>query len=202
MNSELARAPTLLPDVLFVDTNTTATRYVPQLQNHYQVTTAWTSAAAIDALDRIKPALVVTELDLSDGPGEAVCRRAKSLSVPATVLVTTAVAERAPSAIASGCDGVLLKPFPPNLLFARIGRLLRARSTAARRRAHLQSAKSSHLREQVDRLVARTNREWPSTHCPYCSHPGVTSFEHSSHRRDWFACLSCEKVWLARRRDE
>lgn len=151
IDSELARAPTLLPDVLFVDTDAMAALYVPQLRNHYRVTTAWTSAAAIDALDRITPALVITELDLSDGPGEGVCRRAKSLRVPATVLVTTAVAERAPSAIASGCDGVLLKPFAPSLLFARVGRLLRARSMAAFRRAPLQSAKSTHLREQVVR---------------------------------------------------
>lgn len=187
------------PEVLLVDTDLVAANVLPALREHYRVTVASTSAAALQVLGRTPPALVVTELDLGDGPGEEVCRRAKTLATPATVLVTTPQAERVPSAIAAGCDGVLLKPFAPNLLYARIGRLLRARSSELRLRAHRQYAKSAHLKEQVEMLTARTNREWPSTFCPYCRHRGVTSFEHTSHRRAWYACMACNKVWIARR---
>ena len=192
-------SPPLLPELLFVDTDTIAAGYLPLLREQYRVTTTPTAAAAVQALGRMSPALVVTELDLSDGPGEEICRRAKALTTPATVLVTTPQAERVPSALAAGCDAVLLKPFAPNLLYARLGRLLRSRSIELRLRAHRQQAKSAHLMEKRDLLAARTNREWPNTHCPYCQHRGVMSFEFTSHRRSWYACLACNKVWIARR---
>ena len=194
-------SPPLMPELLFVDTDVTAARYLPLLREQFRVTTMPTAAAAVQALGRMAPALVVTELDLSDGPGEEICRRAKALSMPATVLVTTPQAERVPSALAAGCDAVLLKPFAPNLLYARLGRLLRARSVELRLRAHRQQAKSAHLIEKSDLLAARTNHEWPHTHCPYCQHRGVTSFEYTSHRRSWYACLACNKVWIARRQE-
>ena len=186
-------------ELLVVDTDAGPNRYILGLRQHYRVTATATAAAALNLLGRTLPALVLTELDFSDGQGEDICRRAKSLATPATVLVTTPHAERVPSALAAGCDGVLLKPFAPNLLYARIGRLLRARSIELRLRAHRQYAKSAHLREQGQLLTARTNREWPSTFCPYCEHRGITSFEHTSHRRSWYACMACNKVWIARR---
>jgi DNA-binding response OmpR family regulator len=121
--------------------------------------------------------------------------------MPSTVLVTTANADRVPDALLSGCDGVLLKPFAPNLLFARVGRMLRAQSVALRLRAHQQFAKSAHLTERSALLTTGTNQVWSSTHCPHCQHDGVTSFDHASHRRDWYACLSCKKVWMAKRQE-
>jgi DNA-binding response OmpR family regulator len=190
-----------LPELLFVDADATAARYLPLLREQYRVTTAAGAAAALQMLGRTAPALVVTELDLSDGPGEEICKRAKALTTPATVLVMTGQVERVPSALSAGCDGVLLKPFAPNLLYARLGRLLRSRSIELLMRAHRQQAKAAHLREHVELLAAKTNREWPHTHCPYCQHRGVTSFEFTSHRRSWYACLSCDKVWIARRQE-
>jgi DNA-binding response OmpR family regulator len=178
-----------------------AAQYLSQLREQYRVTSASNAAGALHMLGRTAPSLVVTELDLSDGPAEEVCRRAKALNTPATVLVMTPQAERVPSALAAGCDAVLLKPFAPNLLYARLGRLLRARSIELRMRAHRQQAKAAHLKEQVELLAAKTNREWPNTHCPYCQHRGVTSFEFTSHRRSWYACLSCNKVWIAHRQE-
>ena len=191
----------LMPELLFADTDAAAATYLPLLREQFRVTTTPSAAAAVHALGRMAPALVVMELDLSDGPAEEICRRAKALSTPATVLVTTPQVERVPSALAAGCDAVLLKPFPPNLLYARLGRLLRARSVELRLRMHRQQAKSSHLREQRELLAARTNREWPNTHCPYCQQRGAMSFEFTSHRRAWYACLECNKVWIARRQE-
>jgi DNA-binding response OmpR family regulator len=190
------------PELLFVDTDQVSAQYLPALREQFRVTSVYTADAALQSLMRVAPDMVVTELDLSDGPGEEICRRAKLLRVPATVLVTTPTAERVPGALTAGCDGVLLKPFAPNLLHARIGRLLRARSLELRLRAHRQYAKSSHLSERTELLAARTNVEWPSTHCPYCAHQGVTSFEYASHRRAWYACVACQKVWIAKRLEE
>jgi DNA-binding response OmpR family regulator len=201
MLPSVAPSPPPLPELLFVDGETTAARFLPMLRDQYRLTVTATAGAALQALGRTPPALVVTELDLSDGPGEEICRRAKALTLPATVLVTTSRAERVPSALAAGCDAVLLKPFAPNLLYARLGRLLRARSVELRLRAHRQQAKSVHLKEQGELLAARINREWSNAHCPYCQHRGVTSFEYSSHRRAWYACLACNKVWLAHRQE-
>jgi transposase-like protein len=96
---------------------------------------------------------------------------------------------------------VLLKPFAPNLLFARIGRLVRARSEMLLTRARQSHLKTAHLSERSEALLAGTNRVWPNTHCPYCSHHGVTSFEFCSHRRAWYACLQCKKVWIAKRQE-
>jgi hypothetical protein len=109
------------------------------------------------------------------------------------------LAERVPGALAAGCDAVLLKPFPPNLLHARIGRLLRARGEILKNRAVQSQLKVHHLGERSELLLGGTNRVWPNTHCPYCSHPGITSFEYCSHRRAWYACLECKKVWIAKR---
>jgi len=107
--------------------------------------------------------------------------------------------ERVPDALAAGCDGVLLKPFPPNLLHARIGRLLRARGEALKNKSRQSQLKVHHLGERSELLLGGTNRVWPNTHCPYCNHSGVTSFEFCSHRRSWYACLECKKVWIAKR---
>lgn len=191
----------LPPELLFVDADRAADRYVATLRAQYRVTVTSTAGAALQALDRAAPALVVVDLDLREESSEAICRRAKGLLVPATVLVTTSEATRVPAALAAGCDAVLLKPFAPNLLYARLGRLLRARSVELVLRAQRQHAKAVHLKEQLEILTTGTNRQWPHTHCPYCQHHGVTSFEHASHRRSWYACMACSRVWIARRQE-
>jgi DNA-binding response OmpR family regulator len=201
MPSNLSPVPIVVPEVLLVDVDQVAALYAPVLRDHYRVTTAPSANVAMQYLGRASPALIVTELDLIDGRGEEICARAKALETPPTVLVTTAAAERVPEALAAGCDGVLLKPFAPNLLYARIGRLLRGRSVELRLRAQRHLLKSAHLSERSELLAARTNRHWPHTHCPYCPHTGVTSFEFASHRRAWYACLECRKVWLAKRQE-
>jgi DNA-binding response OmpR family regulator len=188
--------------VLIVDTQAAVREYVSRLPQDVRVTAVHTWDAAMASLTRVNPALVVTELDLGGGSGEELCRAAKSLAMPPTVLVTTSIAERVPPALVAGCDAVLLKPFAPNLLYARVGLLLRERSMALRLRAACQAAKSAHLIEKSTLVVAGTNRVWPHANCPYCQHVGVTSFDHASHRREWYACLACSKVWIAKRRED
>jgi DNA-binding response OmpR family regulator len=201
MPSRVSAVPLGVPDVLMVDADAITAKYAPALREHYRVSVASTAAAAVHQLDRASPALVIVELELTDGPGETVCRHAKASSPSSSVLVTTECTDRVPDALTAGCDGVLLKPFSPNLLYTRIGRILRARSLALRLRVHQQLAKSAHLSERTTLIATGTNRVWPATHCPHCQQGGVTSFDHASHRRDWYACLSCKKVWMAKRQE-
>ena len=154
------------------------------------------------------PSLMIADGDgLSDTPG--VIRTAKALAAPATVLVMVTNTESVPELLQAGCDAVLLKPFAPNLLYARIGRLLRARSEQQRIRTRLDQTRSRYTAPNGhggdgngngDGL-ATTNRVWANVACPQCQHDGAVSFEFASHRRAWYACLECKAVWMAKRRE-
>jgi DNA-binding response OmpR family regulator len=200
----MATPGTISPDpdvnLLFVDTDDAIGAYRSHL-GQFRLDSTSRVAVATELIRRTSPALVITELELEDGTGVEVCRTAKALRVPATVLVTTAHTGAVPDALATGCDGVLLKPFAPNLLVARIGRLLRDRSNRVRLAAARAMHKSAHLAERMELLRGGTNRVWPDTHCPYCGHAGATSFDFASMRRAWYACLECRKVWMAKRRE-
>jgi DNA-binding response OmpR family regulator len=187
-------------ELLFVDANDAST-YASALRGSYRVATTTTVEVARQCLRRNPPAIVITELSLPDGSGVDICREAKTLPSWPSVLVTTGHVEKVPDALEAGCDGVLLKPFAPNLLFARIGRLARARAERLRTQSLHLHAKMRHLSERSELLLLGTNRVWPNTHCPYCQHNGVTSFEFASHRRAWYACLECKKVWIAKRQE-
>jgi DNA-binding response OmpR family regulator len=200
-SSSVAVSPVHLGDLLLVDPSPAASNLATVLRGSYRVTATGSADVAKQFLHRHPPALIVTELELDGSDGVEICREAKSLPLPPPVLVTTSAAERVPDALAAGCDGVLLKPFAPNLLYARIGRLLRARGEALRNRARHQQLEALHVDERSDLLLSGSNRLWPNTNCPYCNHAGVTSFEFCSHRRAWYACLECKKVWIAKRQE-
>jgi DNA-binding response OmpR family regulator len=189
------------PELLLVGFEDSALPYASALRQTFHVTHAATTDAALRAIERNAPALIVTELAVQGIDGPAICRAGKGLAVPATVLVTTTDVDRVPDAILAGCDAVLLQPFAPNLLFARVGRLVRSRSTELRYRAVRHRSKAHHVHERPELLLAGTNQSWPETECPYCAHQGVTSFEFTSYRRAWYACLECRKVWVAKRQE-
>lgn len=184
-------APSTITDVLLIDTDIATAMYGPSLREKYRVHTADTWEAARQLLTRTPPALVITELALGGTSGVDVCRQAKALPVPSTVLVISSDVSRVPDALEAGCDSVLLKPFAPNLLHARIGRLLRGRLAELHPHAQTDAAPDS----------TGTNRHWPETPCPNCNRDGVTSFEFSSHRRSWYACLRCKQVWVGKRQE-
>jgi DNA-binding response OmpR family regulator len=198
-----ARAAGVDPaSILFVDPST-ADAYLPVLQRHYEVTSVASEDQAIRALRAFQPTLVITELALPDGDGVSLCRHSKACGGnPPSVLATTAVPERVPDALKAGCDGVLMKPFAPNLLFGRIGRLLRMRATALPDRVMWQRARSTYLIEHSHRLRTGTNVVCPDATCPSCGERGVVSFDATSYRRMWYACLPCGQVWIAPNRGE
>jgi DNA-binding response OmpR family regulator len=204
MNSALQLQPSLVDQpsaihhlpLLFVDSESASSNFIQGLQLRFDVSVAATEEQALRLL-KPTPTLVVTELDLPEGDGVAVCRAAKAISRhPPMILVTTAAVERVPGVLAAGCDAVLLKPFPPNLLYARLGRLTRERDASRTQRT------VAHLAHGLRPILLGTNRLWVDAHCPHCQHEGIISFDHASHRRMWYACLACEHVWMAARLED
>jgi hypothetical protein len=52
------------------------------------------------------------------------------------------------------------------------------------------------------RVGSPGNKQWPNSACPYCNHRGVTNFDFISHRRSWYACPECKKVWIGKRQED
>ena len=157
--------------------------------NRFTRLTAQNTADAVRTIERSRPRVVALDIDLPQFDSAAIHTAARQTG-QTSVLVLTDAPERAPAALKAGCDGVLLKPFAPNLAAARLGRLVRETllTPAARRAAAVL-------------LQHGTNRTWPDTGCPTCGHMGAVSFEFSSYRRMWYACLQCDGVWLGPRQE-
>jgi DNA-binding response OmpR family regulator len=150
---------------------------------------AHTTADVLTALERSRPRVVALDWDCPEIAAANVIEATRRF--PNTgVLVAMSTPEHAPTAIRSGCHAVLLKPFAPNLAAARIGRLCREMPTSP---AGRRVAAALH--------TCGTNRLWSDERCPSCNEAGVTSFEFSSYRRMWYACLACNHVWLGHRRE-
>jgi DNA-binding response OmpR family regulator len=185
--------------ILLVDPDTD--RYLPSLRSRFEVSAVSSEEQAIRALRTFQPTLVVTELTLPDGDGVSVCRHSKSFTAnPPVVLVTTTAPERVPEALLVGCDGILLKPFAPNLLHTRIARLLRQRAKVLQDRAVWERARNTYLIEHSHLVMAGTNIVCQDACCPSCGQSGIINFDSAGLRRMWYACLPCRKVWLGLKR--
>jgi two-component system KDP operon response regulator KdpE len=92
----------------------------------YEVHTAMSGRAAIEAVDREKPDLVVLDLGLPDIDGVEVCRTIReSQSVPIVVLSARGAESDKVRALDSGADDYVMKPFGPEELVARVRAALR-----------------------------------------------------------------------------
>lgn len=187
--------------VLFVDPF--ADSYLPMLRRHFEVTAASSEEQARRALRAYQPTLVITELVLPEGDGVKLCRESKALgSDGPSVLAVTSVTERVPEALKAGCDAVLVKPFAPNLLHARIGRLLRLRARAAQQRAMWQRAQANYRVDFSSRVAESTHVVLRDACCLSCGHGEIVGFDAAGRRRMWYACLACDKVWIGPERTE
>jgi DNA-binding NarL/FixJ family response regulator len=139
----------------------------------------------LNVLKRDPPTLLLVDWETQEEAAE-VCAAATDRSV---VLGLISDAAQAPAALRAGCHGLLLKPVIPNLLAARLGRLVRERDSFP---VH------GH---QIAIGERGTNRIWSHTACPTCRQNGAISFEFSSRRRSWYACLGCDAVWLGTRQE-
>ena len=188
-----------LHQILLVDDDASSARCENASVGDVRIVLVSSCDAARRLISQTAPVALVTELVLPDGAGADLCRAAKALPHPPTVLVVTSDKGLVPDAIDAGCDGVLLKPFCPNLLFARLGRLLRARADA------LRLAEAARRSPQLSRTITTrhetTNEYWSDLACPHCHHQGVTCFDFASHQQAWYACLGCRMVWIDRRHD-
>src|SRR5207249_2403456 len=87
----------------------------------YEVVTATTGQAAIDAVALDPPELVVLDLGLPDLDGVEVCRRVREWSdVPIVVLSAEGSEQRKVDALDEGADDYVTKPFSMAELLARI----------------------------------------------------------------------------------
>jgi DNA-binding response OmpR family regulator len=157
------------PSLLFVGHDGNESM-VPALRRSFEVTAVSSEAQAVRALRTFRPTIVITELDLPDGDGLAVCRQSKELlAQPPLVLVTATTPERVAEAFLAGCDAALMKPFQPNLLHARIGLLLRQPEAS--------------------------NLAWRDVCCPGCGRGDAISFDTANVRNLWYACMTCRHAW-------
>lgn len=172
------------------DTRSTLLLVVPETDVHlypgqpFTRISALSMTAALQQLAR-NPTLVVIDWDFDAIEGIEVCRAA--VTARARVLVATADPAIAPLAIKAGAHALLLKPFAPMLASARLGRLARGQAPSPPRAGEPVASGGA------------VNRVCREIRCPYCAAGAPTSFEFSSYRRAWFACLSCDRVWLGPR---
>jgi two-component system KDP operon response regulator KdpE len=92
----------------------------------YDVLSAMSGRAALEAIDRDKPDLIVLDLGLPDIDGVEVTRRVReTLSVPILVLSARSGERDKVSALDAGADDYVTKPFGAEELLARIRATLR-----------------------------------------------------------------------------
>ncbi|MEN3338374.1 MAG: two-component system, OmpR family, operon response regulator KdpE [Acidobacteriota bacterium] len=92
----------------------------------YDVSSAMTGRAGLDAAERIKPDLIVLDLGLPDMDGVSVCREVRQgSSVPIVVLSARGAEADKVGALDAGADDYVTKPFGAQELLARIRATLR-----------------------------------------------------------------------------
>jgi DNA-binding response OmpR family regulator len=156
--------------------------------NQYTRLYVHTTGDALRLIATSRPQLVVIDCDESSLDADEICAAARASS-RTRILITTADVAKVPKLLKAGCEAVLLKPFVPNLLAARIGRVIKDTE-----RAYGQRNASSEP-------SSGTNRVWAHTTCPTCGVNGAMSFDYFSYRRMWYACLSCDATWLGPRQE-
>jgi DNA-binding response OmpR family regulator len=149
---------------------------------------AHTTAEAVHAISQRRPRVIVVDWNADGIDGPTICMAVASFASTG-ILALIDDPMLAPAPLKAGCHAILLRPCPLNLVAARIGRLSREMPTTATSNGH-------GTRQQIG-----TNNVWVGTACPACGHDGGTSFEFSSHRRMWYACLACDHVWFGSRQE-
>src|SRR5881392_831919 len=92
----------------------------------YEVATATTGHAALDAVDHQPPQLVILDLGLPDLDGVEVCRRLREgRSVPILILSARGAEREKVAALDAGADDYVTKPFGAEELLARVRAALR-----------------------------------------------------------------------------
>ncbi|HEY7779079.1 MAG TPA: response regulator [Ktedonobacterales bacterium] len=121
--------------VLVVDANTTARNHVQlSLGEGYAVDCVSTLDEAITELHRMRPDLIVSEVDLPAADGFALCEYVRALpggaSLPIMLLTGRAQLQDKVAGFQAGADDYVVKPLDPRLFFARVRLLCKIKSLA------------------------------------------------------------------------
>jgi DNA-binding response OmpR family regulator len=135
----LAMQPTTLPDrpILVVDDDAKIVRLVRTYleRDGYRVVTAADGPAALDAIERHRPALVVLDLMLPELDGRAVIRAVRrddeAAATPILVLSARGTTIDRIAGLEDGADDYLPKPFSPAELVVRVKTILRRAGQSA-----------------------------------------------------------------------
>ncbi len=112
----------------------------------FQVTSAGDGTAALQAAERLKPALMVLDLMLPELDGLEVCRRLRAQNSSLPILMLTARDDDVDKILGleMGADDYLTKPFNPREMVARVKAILRRGASAIR-----QAGKALHIGDLV-----------------------------------------------------
>jgi len=135
----LAMQPPALPErpILVVDDDAKIVRLVRTYleRDGFRVVTAADGPAALDAIERHRPALVVLDLMLPELDGRAVIRAVRrddeAAATPILVLSARGTTLDRIAGLEDGADDYLPKPFSPAELVIRVKTILRRASAAA-----------------------------------------------------------------------
>jgi len=126
---------------------------------------AATGGEALRLIDELDPDLVLLDVHLPDINGIEVCRRIKSQSSSASVIVvqisaSAISAPQATTALNTGADSYLIEPLDPEVLVATVRALLRMR-TAERALARVNQELSDKNKElqKVNEALRRSNED-------------------------------------------
>lgn len=116
--------------VLVVDDNVAARETVRRaLSEHYTLRFVSGAAEALASVRAGQPDLIVTELDLSEGDGLALCTTLREAPeterLPIMVLTTRATPQDKVAGFLAGADDYVVKPLDMRLFYARIRLLCR-----------------------------------------------------------------------------
>jgi DNA-binding response OmpR family regulator len=104
------------------------------LAENYRVETAGNSKEGWETLQRVKPDLLILDLNLPDGDGLDLCRRLKKESafrdLPVFMLTARSSSEDIVAGLEAGADDYLTKPFNEREFEARVRVILRRQSPA------------------------------------------------------------------------
>ncbi len=123
-----------LPRVLLVDDDAILTHVICRYLQRHGFRTEWVSdgQAAVTAIDRQRPDLVVLDVMLPGRDGHQVCRRLRARSdLPVLMLTALGDEDARVAGFEAGADDYVCKPFSPRELVPRIRSLLRRAASSA-----------------------------------------------------------------------
>jgi DNA-binding response OmpR family regulator len=124
--------PAFRPAVLLVDDDLTLLSVLSRrlTREGMDVSTVSSGHAALAALDRGWPALLVVDLMMPGMDGFELCRRVKRIAdLPIIVLSSVDASEAKVRALEEYAEDYITKPFDPDELVARVNRVMRRAST-------------------------------------------------------------------------